>query len=89
MAASPMPQPGNPQASAPQPDGGGQTGGPTANPLQETLGKLTMLVRQLGTQNTTIQSEMQQVSSILVQALQKVSQASPGPAQPMQAPPQQ
>ena len=48
-----------------------------------------MLVRQIGTQNTLIQPEMQQVSQTLVQALQKISQAGSGPAQPLSAPPQQ
>ena len=81
---SPTPQPTQAGApsGAPQPQ-------QQANPLQETLGKLAMLVRQLGTQNTIIQSEMQQASALFVQALQKASQATAGPAQPMQAPPQQ
>jgi hypothetical protein len=57
--------------------------------LQESLGKLVMLARQLGAQNTIIQPEMQQASQIFVQALQKVSQAGSGPAQPLAAPPQQ
>ena len=84
---SPTPQPGNnPQAGAPSP---GAPQAQQANPLQETLGKLAMLVRQLGTQNVIIQPEMQQVSSIFVQSLQKVSQDQSGPAQPMSAPPQQ
>jgi hypothetical protein len=48
-----------------------------------------MLVRQLGTQNTIIQPEMQGISQQLIQALQKVSQAGSGPAQPLSAPPQQ
>lgn len=81
-----MPQPDNPQASAPQPGGGGA---PQANPLQEMLGKVAILARQLGTQNTVIQPEMQQISAIAIQALQKVSQAAAGPAQPASAPPQQ
>jgi hypothetical protein len=82
---SPTPQPT--QAGAPS--GAPQPQQQQANPLQETLGKLAMLVRQLGTQNTIIQPEMQQASAIFVQALQKASQAQAGPAQPMQAPPQQ
>ena len=91
MATSGMPQPENPQAGAP-PQGGapsGAPGGGQANPLQETLGKLVMLIRQLGVQNTIIQPELQQCSSVLIQALQKVSQAQSGPAQPMAAPPTQ
>jgi hypothetical protein len=81
-----MPDQGNPQAAAPS--GAPQGGSPQANPLQETLGKLVMLVRQLGTQNTIIQPEMQGISQQLIQALQKVSQAGSGPAQPLSAPPQ-
>ena len=86
MAAAPTPQPDNPQAGAPSPQGGGA---PQANPLQEMLGKLAMAARQLGTQNTVIQPEMQQISSIAIQALQKVSQAVSGPPQPLGPPPQQ
>jgi hypothetical protein len=87
MGASPMPDPNNPQAGAP-PAGGPSSGSSQANPLQESLGKLVMLCRQLGAQNTIIQPEMQQCSQTLVQALQKVSQAGSGPAQPLAAPPQ-
>lgn len=87
MGASPMPDQSNPQAGAPS--GAPQGGSTQANPLQETIGKLVMLVRQIGVQNTIIQPEMQQVSQALVQALQKVSQAGSGPAQPLSAPPQQ
>ena len=76
-----MPQPG-----APQPDQGGGASGQQANPLQENLGKIAMLCRTLGMQNTIIQPEMQQMSAIAVQALQKVSQAAPGPPQQAQAP---
>ena len=47
-----MPDQGNPQASAPQPGGGGGAPGGAqggqANPLQEMLGKIAMLARQLG-----------------------------------------
>lgn len=89
MATMPMSDPNNPQAAAPSgapPDG---SGGPSANPLQEMLGKFAILARQLGTQNVIIQPEMQQISALAVQALQKVSQAMAGPAQPMSAPPQQ
>lgn len=89
MGAFTVPQPGqagpnmpNPQAAAPVPSA------PVANPLQEMLGKMALLVRQLGVQNTMIQPEMQQISALLVQALQKTSQAMSGPAQPLSAPPQ-
>jgi hypothetical protein len=79
----------NPQASAPQPGGGGDAqGGQQANQLQTILGRLAMAARTIGSQNTVIQSEMQQAASLFITALQKVSQAAPGPAQPMQAPPQ-
>ena len=75
-----MPQPG---ASPQGPQG---QGGASANPLQETLGKIAMGARTLGMQNQIIQSEMQQISQLAVQALQKVSQAAPGPPQQAQAP---
>jgi hypothetical protein len=48
-----------------------------------------MALRTIGTQNTVIQPEMQQAASAVIQALQKASQAAPGPAQAPQAPPQQ
>jgi hypothetical protein len=53
------------------------------------LGRLAISARQLGSQNVVIQTEMQQISALAVQALQKVSQAAAGPAQPAAAPPQQ
>ena len=81
----------NPQAAAPgpPPPQGGQGGGDQqqANPLQETLGKLVLFLRQLGSQNVVVQNELNQASSILIQALQKVSQASPGQPQQPAAPP--
>lgn len=81
----------NPQASAPGPQ---QGAGPDpsqqqANPLQQTLGQLVVGMRKLADKNVIIQPELQQVQSILIQALQKVSQASPGPAAQPSAPPQQ
>lgn len=89
MAAQPIPQPANPQGAAPSPSGGGAaSSGTPANPLQEILGKIVLALRQLGSQNVIIQPEMQQMSSIAVQALQKVSQASSGPPPAAQAPPQ-
>ena len=82
----------NPQASAPPPQAGGggdaSQGQQNANPLQTILGRLAIALRTIGTQNTIIQPEMQQAASAVIQALQKSSQAAPGPAQPMQAPPQ-
>jgi hypothetical protein len=45
-------------------------------------------LRTIGSQNTVIQPEMQQAASAVILALQKASQAAPGPAQPMAAPPQ-
>ena len=86
----------NPQASAPPPAGGGDASGggdpqgqQGANPLQTILGRLAIALRQIGAQNAVIQPEMQQAASAVIQALQKASQAAPGPASPMQAPPQQ
>ena len=82
----------NPQASAPPPQAGGggdaSQGQQNANPLQTILGRLAIALRTIGAQNTIIQPEMQQAASAVIQALQKSSQAAPGPAQPMQAPPQ-
>lgn len=78
MATS-MAQPGG--GAPPQQGPGGASG--QANPLQEMLGKIAMLARTLGTQNVVIQPEMQQLSAIAIQALQKVSQAAPGPPQQM------
>lgn len=89
MASLPI----NPQGSAPpQPGGGadasdGDQGG-QANPLQTILGRLAIALRTIGSQNTVIQPEMQQAASAVIQALQKSSQAAPGPAQPPQAPQQ-
>jgi hypothetical protein len=76
----------NPQAPAPGPDSG--SGGQQANPLQTILGRLAMALRTIGSQNTVIQPEMQQAASAVIQALQKSSQAAPGPASPMSAPQQ-
>jgi hypothetical protein len=87
MATSPA----NPQAPAPGPPQGAGASGPDqqqANPLQESLGRLILLLRQLGQQNQVIQPELQQMASIGIQALQKVSQASSGPAQAPSTPPQ-
>jgi len=81
----------NPQAAAPGPDpgaAGSPQGGQQANPLQTILGRLAIALRTIGQQNTVIQPEMQQASSILISALQKASQAAPGAPQPLAAPPQ-
>jgi hypothetical protein len=79
----------NPQAAAPGPeqDQGGASG-QQANPLQTILARIAITLRQIGQQNTVIQPEMQQASSILISALQKSSQAAPGAPQPLSAPPQ-
>ena len=85
MATPAQPPFDNPQASQPSPQGP-QAGGQQANPLQEILGRLAIAARQIGSQNTVIQPEMQQISQIAVQALQKVSQAASGPPQAQPAP---
>lgn len=77
----------NPQASAP--DQGGAPASPQANPLQGMLGKIVLLLRQLGQQNSIIQEDLNNASQSLIQALQKVSQASGGPPQQAPAPQQQ
>lgn len=76
----------NPQAGAAPP---GDASGQQANPLQTILGRLAIVARQLGAQNTIIQPEMQQASQAFIAALQKSSQAAPGPPAPLQAPAQQ
>lgn len=78
----------NPQAAAPGPDPGAAGQQQQANPIQTILGRLAIALRTIGQQNTVIQPEMQQASSILISALQKVSQAAPGAPQPLAAPPQ-
>ena len=74
----------NPQGAAPQPD----PNGGAANPLQEMLAKIAMLLRQLGSQNQIIADDMQTASQSVIQALQKVSQAQSGPPPQSPAPPQ-
>lgn len=80
----------NPQASAPgpPPQGGGGLN-QQVNPLQQVLGQIVMNLRQLADQNQLIQPELQQMQSLAIQALQKVSQASSGPPVQPTAPPQQ
>lgn len=74
----------NPQGAAPQPD----PNSGAANPLQEMLAKIAMLLRQLGSQNQIIADDMQTASQSVIQALQKVSQAASGPPPQSPAPPQ-
>ena len=80
MATFPMP---NPQGAAPQPGAA-----PQANPLQTTLAKVAMILRQLGSQNQIISDNMTNAAQQCIEALQKVSQASSGPPQQPPAPPQ-
>jgi hypothetical protein len=87
MATNPMP---NPQASAPQPGGGGDASqGQQANPLQTTLGKVAMLLKQVAGQNPSVQEDLNNAVNSLVQAIQKSSQAAPSAPQQSPAPPQQ
>jgi hypothetical protein len=81
----------NPQATAGGDSGADpqSQGGQQPNQLQTILGRLAMVLRQIGSQNTVIQAEMQQASQAVIQALQKSSQAAPGPPQQLSAPPQQ
>jgi hypothetical protein len=79
----------NPQAPAPQGAGAPASASPQANPLQALLAKIAMSLRQLGTQNTIIQPELQEASQKIIEALQKVSQASMGAPAQAPAPPQQ
>jgi len=78
----------NPQASSPGPQQGAGPDQQQANPLQQTLGQIIVGLRKLAEQNVVIQPELQQMQSIAIQALQKVSQASSGPAVQPSAPPQ-
>lgn len=78
----------NPQASAPGPQqGAGPDQSQQANPLQEVLGRVIIGLRQLGAKNEVIQGEMTQAAQVVMQALQKVSQASSGPPVQPSAPP--
>ena len=76
----------NPQAPAPQPGAGAA---PQANPLQETLGKLAMLLKQIAAQNTSVQEPLNNAVQNIVQAIQMSAQAAPSapqqPSAPMQA----
>ena len=84
MASMPMP---NPQASAPQPGGGGAS--PQGNPPKDMLGKIVQVLHQMATQNATIQDPLNQAVQQLVQAIQVVDQSSPSAPQAAAAPPQQ
>jgi len=75
----------NPQGAAPPPD---PNAGATANPLQEMLAKIAMLLRQLGSQNQIIADQMNTAQQAVIQALQTVSQAQSGPPPQSPAPPQ-
>lgn len=78
----------NPQASAPQPGGAGAAS-PDANPIQSTLGKIAMMLKQMASQNTSIQDPLNQAVQNIVQAIQMSGQAQSAPPQHPQAPPQQ
>lgn len=88
MATSAMPQPG----SSPQPQQGGgdasSQGGasPQMSQVQEFFAGKAMEARKIGMQSVAVQPEMQQISQLWVQALQKISQAASGPPQQAQAP---
>jgi hypothetical protein len=87
MATS-MPQPGGPQQD-PQQGQGGPSGGDSSssqmNQAQQIFASKAMEARKIGSQMTVIQPEMQQISQLWVQALQKISQAAPGPPQQPQS----
>lgn len=84
MATAPMP---NPQASAPQPGAGAAS--PDANPLQTTLGKIAMLLKQMASQNASVQEPLNAAVQSIVQAINMGQQAQSAPPQQPQAPPQQ
>jgi hypothetical protein len=80
----------NPQASAPQPTPqGADAGASQANPLQTTLGKIAMLLKQVAQQNTSVQEPLNQAVQSIVQAIQMSSQAATQQPQQPSAPPQQ
>lgn len=78
----------NPQASAPQQPGAGAAS-PDANPLQTTLGKIAMLLKQIASQNVSVQEPLNTAVNSIVQAIQMGRQASVAPPQQAQAPPAQ
>lgn len=77
----------NPQASAPPPQAG--AGASQANPLQETLGKIAMLLKQVAAQNTSVQEPLNAAVQNIVQAIQMSAQAGPSAPQQASAPMQQ
>jgi len=77
----------NPQASAPPPQAG--AGASQANPLQETLGKIAMLLKQVAAQNTSVQEPLNSAVQNIVQAIQMSAQAGPSAPQQASAPMQQ
>jgi hypothetical protein len=53
------------------------------------LGKVAVLLKQLGQQNTVVQEDLNAAVQSIVQAIQKTQQASGSAPQQGQAPPQQ
>jgi hypothetical protein len=78
----------NPQASAPPPQAGAGASpqGQQANPLQTTLGKIAMLLKQISAQNTSVQEPLDTAVNSIVQAIQMSAQAAPSAPQQPQAP---
>ena len=54
------------------------------NPLQTTLGKIAMLLKQVAAQNTSVQEPLNAAVQNIVQAIQMSAQQ--GPSAPQQAP---
>jgi len=77
----------NPQAPAPQPDPGAAQ--QQVNPLQDTLGKIAMALKQIGAQNTVVQDDLNNAVNSIVTAIQKTAQAGSSAPQQPAAPPQQ
>ena len=78
----------NPQASAPQPMGGGAA--PQGNPIKEVLGRvIQQILYPMVQQNPSIQEDLTAAIRSLVQAIQKADQAGQAPPQQPPAPPQQ
>lgn len=78
----------NPQASAPQPQGG-DAGASQSNPLVTNLAGHAREIAQIAQQNTVVQPELMQAARLLVMAISKVQQASSSAPQAAPAPPQQ
>lgn len=75
----------NPQASAPQPGVGAEQ----ANPLQTTLGRIAMLLKQIASQNVSVQEPLNTAVQNIVQAIQMARQAQTAPPSQASAPVQQ